>query len=601
MTVSSWTTASGVWTSAANWSAGVPGPGDTAVFDDVATAAAVAPGAFGYVDGTAETVTGAGVAGTVIVADPASLFGTITDSVGIIRGVATTSAGLAKANQSPRVVLAGPGAFWSSGTGMVLAANTALDVQDGAVLSVGTAGVTLQDGATLNLAGAQMGSTELPGALSGPVVLAGGLLVGSGNETVAGAILVSGFGTLAASNFYTDRFVLSGPVSGGALTVGDIEPAPAGDAFENAYEKSSGTLVLAGSDTLASGISVLVGETLELAARDAAGGAAITLQAGAGLAVDAGAVVSGAITVTGLPPGFFRSQATTITNTDASLLVLESSSGTVVTGPNSVLVNEVRLTFLNGAGRSTVIGGSGDDAGGGLILGGTGSVTVFGGRNEVVGGTAGHNLMVSTVGDPTLAQTYGGTIGQSLFGGGTGDLLVGDSGGDLLVAGAGNETLTGAGETRASYGLGTGTMIFGAAGADLLVAGGLADTVVAGSGPTTMFGGSGPGLLDAGSGADLVVTGTGNAYVQAGTGAATVQAALGANTLVFLNGHGGGTELVEGFKVGQDMLSLRGFGGGPQSGVASSQALGGSTVLTLADSTRITLDGVASLGGASFG
>ena len=144
-------------------------------------------------------------------------------------------------------------------------------------------------------------------------------------------------------------------------------------------------------------------------------------------------------------------------------------------------------------------------------------------------------------------------------------------------------------------------MIFGAAGSDLLVAGGLSDTVVAGSGATTMFGGTGLALLDAGSGADLIVTGTGSAYVQAGTGAATVQAGLGANTLVFLNGHGGGTMLVEGFEVGKDTLSLRGFGGGPQSGVASSQAAGGGTILTLADNTRITLDGVASLGAASFG
>ena len=113
-----------------------------------------------------------------------------------------------------------------------------------------------------------------------------------------------------------------------------------------------------------------------------------------------------------------------------------------------------------------------------------------------------------------------------------------------------------------------------------------------------MFGGAGLSLLDAGSGADLIVTGAGGGFVQGGAGSATIQAGLGANTLVFLNGDGGGTDVVKGFKAGTDRLSLRGFGG---SGLAGSQVVGGSTVLTLTDNTRITLDGVPSLGGASFG
>ena len=591
MTVTSWTAASGPWTSAANWSTGVPGPGDTAVFDDFVAAAGLAPGATAPTDGSGETVSGAGVAGTVIVADPLTFAGTVADSVGIIRPGATTLDGTAKADQTPHVVLGGPGAAWSSSTGLVLTAGTALDVDDGAVLSAGAAGVTLQAGARLSLSAA---------TLSGPVVLAGGTLSAFGDAVVGGAVGISGSGTLLAGNGNGQRFVLAGPVSGGALVVGDIVPAPPGDAFAGAFETGFGTLALAGADTLPAGISVLFGETLELASAGAAGGGAITLQAGAGLVVDAGAVVAQPITVTGLPPGVFTASATDVTNTDSSLLVLESSSGTLISGPNAALFNPVQLTFINGAGRSTVIGGNGDDAGGGLVLGGTGSVTVFGGRNDVTGGSAGHNLMVSTVGDPSLVGPFGSVTGSTFIGGGVGDLLVGNSGGDLLVAGAGNETLTSAGETRGSYGIGTGAMIYGGTGADVLVAGGLSDTEVAGSGAATMFGGAGLTLLDAGSGADVIVTGTGGAFVQGGSGQATIQAGLGANTLVFLNGQGGGTDVVDGFKVGTDRLSLRGFGGGVQAGVTGSQAVGGSTVLTLADNTRITLTGVASLGGASF-
>ena len=89
--------------------------------------------------------------------------------------------------------------------------------------------------------------------------------------------------------------------------------------------------------------------------------------------------------------------------------------------------------------------------------------------------------------------------------------------------------------------------------------------------------------------------------MQGGSGTATIYAGQGSNTLVFLNGKGGGTELVSGFKVGTDRIALRGFAGsGTQAGLASSQVVGGSTLITLADNTRITLAGVTDLAGTSF-
>ena len=189
--VTGWTAASGTWTSAGSWSAGVPGAGDTAVFDDFVAAAGIAPGATTPTDGSGETVSGAGVAGTVIVADPLTFAGTVADGVGIIRASATASDGTAKADLSPAVVLAGGGAVWSSSTGLVLAAGTALDVEDGAALSAGAAGVTLQTGARLALSGA---------TLSGPVVLAGGTLSASGDQFVGGALLVSWSCSVLASS-----------------------------------------------------------------------------------------------------------------------------------------------------------------------------------------------------------------------------------------------------------------------------------------------------------------------------------------------------------------------------------------------------------------
>ena len=608
MAVTNWTASSGTWTVAGDWSAGVPGVADTAAFDDFLGAGTLAPGTTTTLDGSGETVSGAGVAGTLVVSDPVTFLGTIADVVGIIQQTPTAYGGTYKRDPVPAVVLSGAGAAWSSSTGLVLGTGASLDVANGAALSVGTAAITLEAGSRLSLSDA---------TVSGPVNLAGGTLSGSstsvgGAQALGGSVQISGTGTILASSYYNygspyaarpPSFVLSGPVSGGVLSVGGSTPVPASSpgAGTSVSASAVGTLVLSGADTLPSGIAVFEGETLELASAGAAGGGPIAVQAGAALVVDAGAVVAQSITTVNLPITSGGSDAIVI-NADASLLIFESNSTTASAGDNGYLVNTTTLRFINGAGRSTVIGSNSDAAGSGVIDGGTGSVTVFGGRNQVMGGSAGNNLLVSTVGDPSVATAFGPLIGQRLMGGGSGDLLVGDSGGDQLVAGAGNETLSSSGETEGSYGFGTGALIFGAGGADVLAGGALNDTIVAGSGATTIYGGSGSNILDAGSGADVIVTGGRGDYVQGGSGASTVYAGLGSNTLVFLAGHGGGTELVNGFKVGTDRLALRGFGGGgTQAGVTSTQVVGGSTILTLADNTRITLAGVGSLGGASFG
>ena len=609
MAVTDWIAASGPWTSAANWSAGVPGAADTAAFDDFLGAATFATGATTAEAGSGETISGAGVAGTLVVSDPVTFMGTIADAVGVIQQTATAYGGAAKPDPVPAVVLTGAGAAWSSSTGLVLGAGASLDVENGASLSVGTAALTLEAGARLALSGA---------TLSGPVNLEGGILAASntlanGAQTLGGAVQISGSGTILASQVYNyndpyaaqpPSLVLSGPVSGGALSVGGSTPVAPGNpgAGSAAVSSAVGTLVLSGADTLPAGIGVFEGEALELASAGTAGGGPIAVQAGAALIVDAGAAVAKPITTVNLPITSGGSDAIVI-NANASLLIFESNSTTASAGDYGYLVNMTTLQFINGAGRSTVIGSNSDAAGSGIIDGGTGSVTVFGGRNQVMGGTAGDNVLVSTVGDPSVAEPFvASRIGQQLMGGGAGDLLVGDSGGDQLIAGAGNETLTSAGETEGSYGFGTGALIFGAGGADVLAGGALNDTIVAGGGAATIYGGPGSNILDAGSGADVIVTGGRGDYVQGGSGASTVYAALGADTFVFLNGAGGGTDLVEGFKVGIDRLALRGFaGGGTQAGITSTQVAGGSTILTLADNTRITLAGVASLGGASFG
>ena len=104
----------------------------------------------------------------------------------------------------------------------------------------------------------------------------------------------------------------------------------------------------------------------------------------------------------------------------------------------------------------------------------------------------------------------------------------------------------------------------------------------------------------------MVATGPEATFIQAGSGSSTVFAggangAAAGDVFAFVDGGAGGSELIGGFRVGTDVLALRGYAGsGTMAGITNSQVTGGSTVLTLADNTRITLQGVTNLGAGSF-
>ena len=73
------------------------------------------------------------------------------------------------------------------------------------------------------------------------------------------------------------------------------------------------------------------------------------------------------------------------------------------------------------------------------------------------------------------------------------------------------------------------------------------------------------------------------------------------DVFAFVDGGAGSSELIGGFRVGTDVLALRGYtGNGGTAGITNNQVTGGSTVLTLVDNTRITLQGVTNLGASSF-
>ena len=239
------------------------------------------------------------------------------------------------------------------------------------------------------------------------------------------------------------------------------------------------------------------------------------------------------------------------------------------------------LTVNNVAGVATIYAGSG----GATVTGGAGHVIAWGGASgdQFFGGQAGGNQLVAGAGATTLV------------GGGSGDLLVAArAGGDLLVAGSGNTTLTGSGS------LGADTYI-GGSGSDLIATGAGDDTVVAGGGADSIFGGTGHDGIFGGTGSDLVVTGQGGDYIQAGSGQMDVFAGVGANLFGFVSGHGGGSDLINGFNSDADRISLQGYGANAvQSALSSAQVVGSDTTIHLSDSTRITFANVVHLTSSEF-
>ncbi len=405
----------------------------------------------------------------------------------------------------------------------------------------------------------------------------GGPVTVTGNGPAASIAVSDGASTITATTTYT----LTGSHAAATLS-------------KASYSYSH--LVLSGSNTLSGGLSIgYGGGTVELAAPGAGGTGPIGMSLNGTLVVDAGAI-TGPITA---------QQFDTVIAADASLTVFTTISD---------------LTFLNGSGRSTVIGGTGFHQllnsnrsvfGSMSVNGGSGSVTVFSGDQGgiIYGGSAGGNVVIAGAGQ--LGDSYFQYAGEdanggdgiepatpvTIVGGGSGDLLVlkGVWNDNAVVAGAGNETLTGADAN------GYGNTFFGGTGADLIVAGGGHDLVVAGSGAETINAGTGQTAIFAGTGSDLIVGGDGSDYVQVGAGSATAFTGAGADLFAAVNGGGGGTELVVGFRVGTDQIALRSYAGsGTMAGITNSQVTGGSTVLTLADNTRITLQGVTNLGASSF-
>jgi Ca2+-binding RTX toxin-like protein len=260
-------------------------------------------------------------------------------------------------------------------------------------------------------------------------------------------------------------------------------------------------------------------------------------------------------------------------------------------GDDSVLAAGGGNDTINaGGGHNAITLGSGDDivqsTGDDTVNAGSGSetITAIGKHHDLIYGNASQLFFVTTDGSATV---FGGSGSDTFFGGKGKDVVYGGSvGNNLLFAGTGKATLFGGGD-----------------GDQLYAAGSRDQALHAGAGNETLFGGfaSGADTFYGGTGAAQITGGLGNDTFVAGTGSATITSGLGSNQFVFTNGQAGGTELIQGFTSGRDLVDLQDYGKNEVAKALKSQTVvGGSDTITLSDNTTITFAGVQNLTASDF-
>jgi Ca2+-binding RTX toxin-like protein len=295
--------------------------------------------------------------------------------------------------------------------------------------------------------------------------------------------------------------------------------------------------------------------------------------------------------------------------------VAGSGSGTVVSGGGPSVFIAVAPAAGNfavdyGAGNDVILAAVGNDtisAGGGdnLIWLGAGSDTIISQGADTIVGQAG----VDTVWAGTTSDlVFGGTGGLDFIGGastvantvvGLGGALTiagGAGGGFFFGAPAGGNQITGGSGNVTIFGGGSGDVLSAGSGSanDLLSGGPGAETLTgaASSGNDTFYGGYGPEQIYGGSGKDVFIN---------GVGASTLYGGSAGNVFVFIDGRDYSPVTVNNFVVGRDFVSLQNFGtSADASTFASAVISGGSTTVTLPDTTQVTFVGVTNLTSGSF-
>lgn len=290
--------------------------------------------------------------------------------------------------------------------------------------------------------------------------------------------------------------------------------------------------------------------------------------------------------------------------------------------------------FFTGPGGNTAIlgGGNNEFVGGGpdTIVATTGNDVVFGAAGTTAfGGSSGQMEFIATGGNTKVVNgggqllvfgssqdggaVYGGSgsteyvggAGHSDFFGGSGQSTVfAGSGGGLIEGGTGGGIFVGAAHANDQFVVGQGSsQVYAYDGNSVLLRGHANNVVVASGGNTTLVGAgsSGNNLFALGSGNVTASGGVGQDTFFVGGGNANITAGAGADVFAAVNGGSGGTDIIQGFKLGVDHFGLLGYGANEiQNDLAHASNVGGSTMLTLSDGTQIDFVGIGHLTASSF-
>jgi Ca2+-binding RTX toxin-like protein len=281
----------------------------------------------------------------------------------------------------------------------------------------------------------------------------------------------------------------------------------------------------------------------------------------------------------------------------SSVLWAAGTGDALTLGAGAATVGETGSNGLAVAGAGAMVfadGGYGNTVNGALAT----SQTVLGGANGLYtlgASSTSTSVVVGNLGAETINAGSGSAVDFAQSATQTVNVqnasleFIGGTGADTLMGGAGKATVIGASTGTVDFqGTSTGS------GALLVASSGSTGTIsdLGSSGNDSLFAGAGNGVVQAAS--------TGNDTVFGGTGASTMVGGAGHDVYAFFKGVAGGSATIEGFKS-TDSVLLSGYGStAAATAFAGETVSGGSTIVTLADNTKITFLGNNSLTSANF-
>ena len=286
--------------------------------------------------------------------------------------------------------------------------------------------------------------------------------------------------------------------------------------------------------------------------------------------------------------------------TSAMPVYIGSSAAFVAVGPslgNAAVLSTAPTTVLGADGSNVFF----SDVSSSLVLTGNGNDTVIApSGNDTIDAGAGNNLLylgsgtasVNSAGTDTI---YGGTGADTINVTSSASINAGTGGLSILGAGA-NVTVTGVNGAAVTIygGSGSNAVVSGSAANNIFVAN---DSIKGGATGTAVFNGAsvtGGSQFWAGSGNATLIGGTGNDTLVAGQGASTMTGGAGTNQFDFFTVQGGSntSATLTDFETtgASDSLVLFNYGtSAAATAFSSATQVGSNTVITLSDSSTITL------------